>query len=337
MIEKSCPRVSVIVPCFNNGLTIRETIESVRSQTISDWELICVDDGSSDSTVNVIKKYAEADNRIKLLIRDKDPKGGSHCRNIGAASALGEYLIFLDGDDLLSPTCIENRLEKIENSNYDFVVFPMGFFKGASPQNNIFAGTRLDERIDYLYYYASGNPGWTITSPIIRKSFFLSLGGFNVNFPRLQDVEYNFRAIWASEGNYKIEYEAEYDCFYRYGNESSSTLPSKLKRALAAYHEFLILVLSYMESGRIPHQRKISRAIFNTYCNGYIMYSSLLRFGEDIEYPSWLNLEESDKSQFLFRHERNKLNLLYITRKMPIVNFYMARIMSKLVRKSFVN
>ena len=94
--------VTVVVPCFNNETTIGETIDSVLAQSSSRWELICVDDGSSDGTIKVVKQYCEKDERVKLIVRETEPKGGSHCRNIGAFAAKGAYLIFLDGDDLLS-------------------------------------------------------------------------------------------------------------------------------------------------------------------------------------------------------------------------------------------
>ena len=101
-------KISVITPVFNSATTIGATIESVMAQTYSNWEHICVDDGSTDDTISVIKAYCERDSRINLLVRETEPKGGSSCRNIGATAASGEFLIFLDGDDELLPHCLES-------------------------------------------------------------------------------------------------------------------------------------------------------------------------------------------------------------------------------------
>ncbi|MDO5760752.1 MAG: glycosyltransferase family 2 protein, partial [Bacteroidota bacterium] len=116
--------ITVVVPVFNNQNTIEETIESVLNQTNSNWEVICVDDGSTDNSVSIIKEYCKKDDRISLIIRDIAPKGGSHCRNIGAFNAKGKYVMFLDADDLLAPFCLEKRLSSIKDTNADFVVFP---------------------------------------------------------------------------------------------------------------------------------------------------------------------------------------------------------------------
>lgn len=334
MISESRPRVSVIVPCFNNETTICETIESVISQTNPNWELICVDDGSMDKTVDIIKEYCNCDNRIRLLFRDSEPKGGSHCRNIGAFSAQGDYLIFLDGDDLLSETCVENRLKCIDETEYEFAIFPMGFFSGNNPKN-ISKGTQLDERINYLYYYASGNAGWTVTSPIVRKTFFESIGGFDVSFPRLQDIEYNFRAIIESGGRFKLEYNADFDCFYRYGAIVSSSMSSKLRRALEAYKQFLDLVMSYQNNSLMDNKKMFSKAILNIYCNGYILYDSLvMKWDKKTIMPTWL--KNNEKYLEMTKADCLLFQLLHTTSFSSRINYFLSRIISKVARKSFV-
>lgn len=332
-MDKSKELVTVVVPCFNNETTISETIESVLAQTSPRWELICVDDGSQDRTVNIIKHYCEEDARVKLLIRDAEPKGGSHCRNIGAFAAKGEYLVFLDGDDLLSKICIENRLASIEETDYQFVVFRMAFFRGHDPSKGVFTGTQLSKEVDYLYYYASGSPVWTVTSPIIRKSFFVSLGGFNIAFPRLQDIEYNFRAIVASRGQYKLKYDVEYDCFYRYGSTGSSSLPSKHKMALSAYKQFLDMVIEYEKKGYLKNKKKLSKAFINIYCNAFIQYD-VIRMKWRNEQMESLWIFDENPSVFLCPQERFYLFLIRKSSGCVRLNFYISRIISKLVRKT---
>ena len=326
--------VTIVVPCYNNETTIGETIESVLVQTSPRWEMICVDDGSSDDTVKVIESFCKRDERINLIIREKEPKGGSHCRNIGAFAAKGEYLIFLDGDDLLAPTCIENRLSKIEHSNYEFVVFPMGRFANNNIYNKIKAGTSLYKDRDYLYYYASGNAGWPITSPIIRKSFFVSLGGFDITFLRSQDIEYNLRAVAFSSGNYKVEYKADFDCFYRIGATTSSSLMAKLENALVSYPKLLDIVNRLDMQGLFTDRIKLSKSIVNIYCLGQIQYDILKLNKISIEYPEWF--ESNKMSCQLLYKDRILINILLGLLRFPRINYLMARIVSKITRKSFV-
>lgn len=326
--------VSIIVPCYNNETTIIETIESVISQTSPHWELICVDDGSQDNTVNVIKQYCEKDSRIRLFIRDTEPKGGSHCRNIGALAANGEYLVFLDGDDLLSKTCIENRLSTIEKTDYLFVVFRMAFFRGPDPVKDTFAGTHLIKGLDYLYYYASGNAGWTITSPIIKKKYFVELGGFDVSFPRLQDIEFNFRAILKSNGQYMLMYDDPYDCYYRYGGTVSSKMSLKLENALFSYEKFLRLVEQVDNTIRNVKKSFLSKAILNIYCNAFVQYDILkMKYAYSEALPVWLY--EGNASRLIERKELYILKMLQMCSSLTWINYLLSRIISKVIRKSF--
>ncbi len=100
------PKVSIITPCYNSEAFIGRTIESVRAQTLSDWEHIVVDDGSTDGSVAVIKSYLNQEPRLQLV---EQPNGGvSRARNrgCGAASPDSEFLLFLDADDCLEPTML---------------------------------------------------------------------------------------------------------------------------------------------------------------------------------------------------------------------------------------
>ena len=98
--------VSIITPMYNNETVIEQTINSVSRQTYSNWELILVDDGSRDQTLNKVKALIEIDNRIKLFSHTKN-KGAAEARNLGTKMAKGNYIAFLDADDLWK----ENKLK----------------------------------------------------------------------------------------------------------------------------------------------------------------------------------------------------------------------------------
>lgn len=113
------PLVSIITPVRNSELTIGKTIESVLAQTYTNFEMIIVDDFSSDNTIETVQKYQKKDNRIKLFKLDK--KGGaSMARNFAIKNAQGKYIAFLDGDDLWKKEKLELQLNFMQDNNYSF-------------------------------------------------------------------------------------------------------------------------------------------------------------------------------------------------------------------------
>lgn len=204
--------VSIVIPTFNCAEHLPETLKSLQEQTYPHWEAICVDDGSTDKTLEIAKEFQRLDERIRVYSRTELPKGGSHCRNIGVYKAKGEFVIFLDGDDLLAAKCIEKRLIQINGSMYNFVVFPNGKYI-----NGIFTSSTSDYKIKkYLLAYASNHAVWQTTCPIYKTDFVKSIGGFDESYPRLQDVEFNTRCIAESSGKFKVLLDkTEPDCYYR--------------------------------------------------------------------------------------------------------------------------
>ena len=95
------PRVSVIVPVYNNEKYIRETLNSLKAQTFSDFEALCIDDGSSDNSSGIIQEFAATDQRFHYVFQENS--GAGPARNNGLSKATGEYVSFLDGDDLYDP------------------------------------------------------------------------------------------------------------------------------------------------------------------------------------------------------------------------------------------
>jgi len=94
------PVISIITACYNKASFILETIESVQQQTYKNWELIIIDDASSDYSKEIISKYL-FDKRIQL-IANKQNKGANYSRNLGIKTARGKYVFFLDADDLMT-------------------------------------------------------------------------------------------------------------------------------------------------------------------------------------------------------------------------------------------
>lgn len=104
------PKVSIIIPVYNTEKYLRECLDSVVSQTLKDIEIICINDGSTDNSLQILKEYAQNDNRIKII--DKENGGISFARNTGLQSATGKYVGFVDSDDWIEL----NFYEKLYNT-----------------------------------------------------------------------------------------------------------------------------------------------------------------------------------------------------------------------------
>ena len=111
-------KISIIAASYNYEDYIKETIESVLSQTYQNWEMIIVDDGSKDNSVNVIKEYCEKDSRIKLFQHENGVnKGLSETIKLGIKSSKGEWIAFVESDDTITPDYLEKKVNIISKYN----------------------------------------------------------------------------------------------------------------------------------------------------------------------------------------------------------------------------
>ena len=115
------PLVSVIIPVYNVEKYLRQCLDSVTAQTLSDIEIICVNDSSTDGSLSILEEYAEKDDRIRVVTQKNGGAGAA--RNRGLSMASGKYLSFLDSDDFFEPDMLELAYRKAEEDRADFVVF----------------------------------------------------------------------------------------------------------------------------------------------------------------------------------------------------------------------
>ncbi|OOG62328.1 glycosyltransferase family 2 protein, partial [Flavobacterium sp. A45] len=206
------PLVSIIIPTYNRAHIIGETLNSVLAQTYQNWECIIVDDRGSDNTSEILEKYTSKDSRINYLSRpETSPKGASACRNYGLSQSKGDYIIFLDSDDVLMEYCLKERIAKIfENKSKDFWVFPM-YIQNENQARQIFE-IPLSE--SYLQDFLSCKVHWGIMCTTWNVAFIKQIKGFNEWYPRLNDPEVHIRAMIASENNFCVFRELLPDSIY---------------------------------------------------------------------------------------------------------------------------
>lgn len=212
-------KFSIIMPAYNASLTISESLNSVLNQTYKDWEVLVINDGSFDNTIEIVLSFD--DPRIKLI--NKINGGVASARNLGIDYAKGEYIAFLDSDDLWHPEKLEKSLRVFENDNCDLVYSNYYDF-----QNTIeLAVTHLDlhpmRKVDndyarlYLYDYI---PTLTV---VIRKNIIEIVGVFDEDLNGTEDWD-----LWLRVAEkYKIVKLNEYLAYYRYSENGLSKQKEK--------------------------------------------------------------------------------------------------------------
>lgn len=192
--------VSVITPNFNREEYVSATLESLLEQTLQNWECVIVDDGSEDDSPSVIGRYVSADSRFRYLTRTREPKGPCTCRNLGVDYSQGEYLIFLDTDDLLEPFCLEQRVRVMDqNPDLDFAIFPGMLFE--ETPHDLELWWNVDNATDQLTRQFRQDAICQGTGVIWRKGAFNRVGRWDESLTMWQDIDLFFRAYI---GGYKF-------------------------------------------------------------------------------------------------------------------------------------
>ena len=212
------PLISVVIPAYNAEQFLDETLESVLSQTYENWECIIVNDGSTDNTESVAKKWCEKDSRFRLT--DKENGGLSSARNWGIKESKAEYIAFLDADDLYMPNFLEICLENLVEKDVDLVAPKMLEFWDV--QNEVIED---EDKKDYLY---SGKEGIAlflhsnrITMALLcKKSVMDEVGGFTWH-KKAEDLHCWLKVLFAG---YKIYRLGEYYAYRRMHNNSWSSM-----------------------------------------------------------------------------------------------------------------
>ena len=144
------PAVSVVIPVYNVAAWLPECLDSIRNQTLDDIEIICIDDGSTDDSADILHRYASADSRIRVIRQDNS--GISETRNVGVRASSGKYLFFMDSDDVLESTALELCVKNMEDRELEFVCFNAVSFgednesaKIAGVENRIYFRRSLEE------------------------------------------------------------------------------------------------------------------------------------------------------------------------------------------------
>ncbi len=212
--------VSIITPSFNRADVIGETAASIFAQTYPHWEWVIVDDGSTDNSWDLLESYAAQDDRVRIYKRDRDPKGACACRNIAIEKSTGDYLIFLDSDDLLASFCLQQRIETMQlYPECDFVIFPMLLFKKKPDDLKIL--WNIEKPDDDTDRILMGDAVCQGTGTLWKKKSFVDIGMWDEKLLLWQDVELHLRSF-LEPLNYRKRLDLRPDVFLRISDVSLS-------------------------------------------------------------------------------------------------------------------
>jgi len=293
------PKISVVIPAYNAELTIRETIESVQKQTFSDFELIIINDGSTDGTLEVIESIN--DSRLKIFSYQNG--GLSVARNRGVVHATGEFIAFLDADDLWTPDKLELQLVALEQYPEAGLAYSWTYFMNEK-ENCLFPGSRSCYEGNVYKHLLIHNFIANGSNPLIRREVIESVGGFDPELSHFADWDYWLRIAH----NWSFVLIPKYQIYYR---QSSRTMSSRVDGIIEAGYS--LIENAFLSAPKeLQSLKKIAHSKLLLYCADlYLQHSAdisgIKRGGENLStairlHPQSLLTKETQKlvTRFIF-------------------------------------
>jgi len=315
------PKISVIIPAYNAERTILETIQSVQQQTFPDWEIIVINDGSIDITLEILESID--DPRLKIFSYQNG--GLSVARNRGISQAVGEFIAFLDADDLWTPDKLELQLAALQQYPEAGVAYSWTYFFHEKDKILI-PGVPVSYEGNVIENLLLGNFLDNGSNPLIRKAAIESVGEFDPAFPHYADWDYYLRL--AEKWNFVLV--PKYQILYR---QSSSSMSSKVDSIKADG-----LIMLEKAFTRVPQElqflnnQSLSR-LHQYYAGLYLQHNSdvmsLDKAGENL----WLAITKYPK--ILVNIRTQKLILKYCLKR--LLPLSLSTYLIELIRKLRVN
>lgn len=218
--------VSVIVPVYNVEKYLPHALECIMNQTYSNYEVICVDDSSTDESYNILLQYQKKYSNMKV-IRNSENVGLAETRNVGLASAIGEYVLFLDSDDVFEKTLIQKLFSKCKKEDADVVVYYTGHFINGSKKKFIPDRKGINEVYinTYPVMHSSDKPIYIyelITNSafdkLVRRKYLIDSQIRFQRYPYTEDMGYSYEIIM---GAAKVVFLNKVMYFHRREREGS--------------------------------------------------------------------------------------------------------------------
>lgn len=214
-------KVSIVIPFYNKLEFLKEMVDSIINQSYQEWELLLVNDGADENTLNYVNIVSSSDSRIRVINRHRLPKGAQTCRNIGLDNAIGEYICFFDSDDIVLPHCLQNRINYMDNNpNIDFGVFRAKTFDSLSNSEIQYLGVKRTS--DDIKYFIHGYLPFAVWTNIYRTQSLKKIGAsWDENILSLQDADFNIQNIVVHQLKYSYN-KGDIDYLWRINHNTNS-------------------------------------------------------------------------------------------------------------------
>lgn len=286
------PEISVIIPVYNAEKYLEECLQSVLAQTFVDFEIICINDGSTDHSLEILKQYAKNDSRIKII--DQQNKGVSAVRNAGLAIAKGAYIGFVDSDDTIENDFFEKLIDNAENTKSDAV------YSKLSANHNLggFSGEIESPQIlqNLLpQFFMQDN----LNSVCIKLFCLKIINDHNIRFPvgikHGEDAQFNIEFLMKANRISFLDY-----CGYHYREVEGSatrniTRHDYLKRMVEVYEtDWTSIIGSSIDQDRMENLKKIRFAnavislvyIYGNRGNNFTDAQRFSKLSEIVQHPT---------------------------------------------------
>lgn len=251
---KKKPFISVIVPVYNKEQYVEESINSVLNQTYKDFELIIIDDASTDESLKVVESIS--DPRIKVFKRSEPGPGGYAARNLGVEKAQSEWITFLDADDKLSDNHVEEIVSFTNKWDVDFLSF--GYLMSNSDKNKkvFYSKEGVFDRVKGIKLFSEFDV-FNTNSVTIKKSLFEKAGGFPAGLARMGgDADLWLRILLSTD---KVGFSPKITSFQIKDRSGIITNPNNKTEK----HPLVNSVANYLDNSISKNERKALKTLSN--------------------------------------------------------------------------
>ncbi len=315
-------KISVLIPIYNSEKYIEECIKSVINQTYRNIEIICINDGSTDSTKNILENLQKIDNRIKII--NKKNTGYGNSLNLGIKNAKGEYIAIIESDDFIKDTMFDKLIKIIKEQNCDII--KANFYKKNSKTKKYSSKyfTNSIQNIEIFPQMLLIQP--SVWSAIYKKDF---LTKNNIKFSKTknasyQDISFHFITMFLAKKIFLLD-EALY--YYRINNPkssiNSSNKPFQIFKEFKRINEFLKNIKTDKKQEEIKNIFEFKTMLwnFNRVQNKYnkILLKKMKKYSANWNFKNLIknkNLTRKEKFYLkLFLNYNVLFNIIYTIRK----------------------
>ncbi|PBJ13853.1 glycosyltransferase [Flavobacterium sp. ACN6] len=272
------PKLSIITPCYNSEATLEATLESVLNQDFQDWELIIVNDGSTDSTEEIALKYVLKDNRFKYYFKENGGLGKA--RNYGITRAEGEFILPLDSDNQLSKSFIRNAIKVFKNDLSIGVVYGYAEYFGEREGLWKVDDFNLHKMLVHNYIDACA---------VFKKELWKKAGGYDENMPYQGHEDWEF---WIALSNVGAVFFNLHEITFKYYVSNKSMIRSFsdnmvflnqdyiVKKHSKLFHSEYVNIISLIETQKKEQLLKLKskKFVIDAFCNTFFGFTLFKNF-----------------------------------------------------------